>query len=704
MLTGRYDAGLVALSLLMAMLASYAALDLAGRVAAAKGRSAAWWLAGGSVAMGIGIWSMHFIGMLAFRLPVPMAYDPSITLLSLLIAITSSLFALWIVCQNRLTWPHLLIGAGIMGAGVASMHYTGMAAMQMKPAIRYDPLLFSLSVVIALVASGAALWMAFHLRKNEKHVKRLRAGAAVLMGLAIAGMHYTGMAAARFPMNTRCAMADTGVSNNWLALLITVFAGAVLSIALTISVLDLRMEERTAMLASGLASAKEELEFLALHDGLTRLPNRTLLSDRVEQEIQIARRDQNCLTVFSIDVDGFRQVNDAYGHATGDRLLVEIARRIREAIRMRDTVARLGGDEFIVLAAGCSAGDAVQLAEKLLVVVREPLAIHGHELRVSVSIGIALYDGHDPLPGDLLRNADTAMNHARQLGHNGYAFFASSMSDDAQKQLQLVQDLQQALDRGQLVLYYQPKYSARDGIMTGAEALLRWRHPIRGLVPPGDFIPLAEKTGLIFQIGEWVLNEACRQMRAWCDAGYTRWTISVNLSALQFNHPGLIEMVREALERYGLEPRYLTLEITESTAMHDADASLAILRQIHDMGVGISIDDFGTGYSSLLYLKRLPANELKIDRGFVRDLTHDTEDAAIIAAIVALGRTLNLNVVAEGVETREQQEYLTRLGCTSLQGYLLGRPMPAEDFIQAVGGSDPAHPPGPRGLVRLAHS
>ncbi len=704
MLTGRYDAGLVALSLLMAMLASYTALDLAGRVAAAKGRSAPWWLAGGSVAMGVGIWSMHFIGMLAFRLPIPMAYDPSITLLSLLIAITSSLFALWIVCQNRLTWPHLLIGAGIMGAGVASMHYTGMAAMQMKPAIRYDPLLFSLSVVIAVVASGAALWVAFRLRRGEKHLKRLRAGAAVLMGLAIAGMHYTGMAAARFPLNTHCAMAQTGVSNDWLALLITVFAGAVLSIALTISVLDLRMEERTAILASGLASAKEELEFLALHDGLTRLPNRTLLADRVEQEIQIARRDQNCLTVFSIDVDGFRQVNDAYGHTTGDRLLIEIARRIRDAIRMRDTVARLGGDEFIVLAAGCSAGDAVQLAEKLLVVVREPLAIHGHELRVSVSIGIALYDGHDPLPGDLLRNADTAMNHARQLGHNGYAFFASSMSDDAQKQLQLVQDLQQALDRGELVLYYQPKYSAQDGTMTGAEALLRWRHPLRGLVPPGDFIPLAEKTGLIFQIGDWVLNEACRQMRAWRDAGNTRWTISVNLSALQFNHPRLIEMVRESLERYGLESRYLTLEITESTAMHDADASLAILRLLHDMGVGISIDDFGTGYSSLLYLKRLPANELKIDRGFVRDLTHDTEDAAIIAAIVALGRTLNLNVVAEGVETREQQEYLTRLGCTSLQGYLLGRPMPAEDFIQAVGGSDPAHPSAPRALIRLAHS
>ncbi len=270
------------------------------------------------------------------------------------------------------------------------------------------------------------------------------------------------------------------------------------------------------------------------------------------------------------------------------------------------------------------------------------------------------------------------------LGHNGYVFFQSSMSDDAQTQLQLLHDLRQAQGRHELVLYYQPKYNTQDGAMIGAEALVRWNHPTRGLVPPGDFIPLAEKTGLIFQIGEWVLNEACRQMSAWRDAGHTDWAISVNLSALQFNHPKLIDMVREVLAQHSLEPRYLTLEITESTAMRDADTSLVILEQLHHMGVRISIDDFGTGYSSLLYLKRLPASELKIDRGFVRDLTHDTEDAAIIAAIVALGRALDLKIVAEGVETREQQEYLTRLGCTSLQGFLLGRPMPAAQFLEAA--------------------
>ena len=685
MITGTYHTGLVVLSLLMAVLASYTALDLAARVAATQGRAARWWwLAGGSAAMGIGIWSMHFIGMLAFHLPIRMGYDPKLTLLSLLIGITSSFFALWIICQNDLSWPNLAAGAVIMGAGVCSMHYSGMEAMCMSPRITYDPVLFALSAVIAVGAAGAALWLAFHLRQRVRWVRRLRLIAATVMGLAVAGMHYTGMAAARFAPGSRCLAAHSGVSDNWLALLIAVFAGGVLTIALIVSVLDMRLEQRTAMLAAGLENAKQELTFLSLHDGLTKLPNRTLLADRLEQEIQNAQREQSRFAVLSMDVDGFRQINDAFGLATGDQLLVEIAKRLRNSLRSRDTLARLGGDEFVVVAEAQQPSDAVQLAEKLLELIRQPVAIDGHELRVSMSIGIAVYDGHEPLPGDVLRNADAAMNHAMALGHNGYVFFESSMSDDAQNQLQLVQDLRRAEERGELVLHYQPKYSTESGQVIGAEALLRWRHPVRGLVPPGDFIPLAEKTGLIFQIGRWVLDEACRQMRVWRDAGHHGWAISVNLSALQFNHPDLIDLVRTSLDRYRLEPRYLTLEITESTAMHDADTSLAILQQLDEMGVGISIDDFGTGYSSLLYLKRLPASELKIDRGFVRDLMHDSEDAAIIAAIVALGQALKLRIVAEGVETPEQREFLTQLGCTCLQGFLLGRPMPADEFEAAV--------------------
>jgi EAL domain-containing protein (putative c-di-GMP-specific phosphodiesterase class I) len=316
--------------------------------------------------------------------------------------------------------------------------------------------------------------------------------------------------------------------------------------------------------------------------------------------------------------------------------------------------------------------------------MQEPVQIADHELRVSASIGIAIYTGGESGQDDLLKNADSAMYHAKTLGRNSYCFFEASMNDDAQKELQLSHDLRLAQERNEFVLHYQPKFDAAGGQMVGTEALVRWNHPVRGLVPPDEFIPLAEKTGMIFSIGKWVLDEACRQMSEWRTAGHTDWNVSVNLSALQFSHPDLVQLVRDCLKSHSLEPRYLTLEITESTAMSDADASMAILRQLSDMGVRISIDDFGTGYSSLLYLKRLPASELKIDRGFVRDLAHDTEDAAIIAAIVALGRTLNLRIVAEGVETIEQQKFLTSLGCNSLQGFLLGRPMPADLFAQTA--------------------
>jgi EAL domain-containing protein (putative c-di-GMP-specific phosphodiesterase class I) len=276
------------------------------------------------------------------------------------------------------------------------------------------------------------------------------------------------------------------------------------------------------------------------------------------------------------------------------------------------------------------------------------------------------------------------MYHVKALGRDAYCFFETSMNANVHEQLQIVQDLRQALVRRELVLHYQPKFEAPAGPVIGAEALLRWMHPTRGLIPPDQFIPVAEKTGLIVPIGEWVLDQACRQMRLWHDAGHTDWTVAVNLSPLQFSHAGLLQTVHDALERHSLEPRCLTLEITESTAMRDVEASLAILMQLNEMGVRISIDDFGTGYSSLLYLKRLPATELKIDRGFVRDLAHDTEDAAIVSAIVALGQTLKLRIVAEGVETAAQQAFLTRLGCDTLQGFLLGQPMTADRFIAAV--------------------
>ncbi|MDD2103619.1 putative bifunctional diguanylate cyclase/phosphodiesterase [Pseudomonas putida] len=684
MLIGSYSPTLVIISLCVAILASYTALDLTGRIATAKGRAVHWWTAGGAFAMGVGVWSMHFIGMLAFKLPIDLGYDLPITLLSLLIGILSCGFALWLVSQARLPAWQLAFGALVMGAGISAMHYTGMAAMRMQPGIDYDPTLFGASLCIAVGASGAALWIAFRLRQHTPYVRLIRGGAAVIMGIAIVGMHYTGMAAAQFPEGSFCGAAVNGLRGNGLDNLVLITTLAVLCIALLTSILDARLEARTANLAQSLTEANRELTQLALHDTLTGLPNRVLLADRIDQGMSRVDTEGGCLALMFIDLDGFKPVNDAFGHHMGDQLLCEVSLRLREDLRGQDTLARIGGDEFVLLVQLSEPDDAMNLAARQVSLIGRSFRVADHDLQISASVGIALYPGNGQTAHELLMNADAAMYHAKGTGKNGYSFFDASMNSNARKQLQLLQDLRNAVEQKEFSLHYQPKFDANNGRPVGAEALLRWEHPTQGMLLPDKFIELAEKTGLIIPIGEWVLNEACRQMREWYVLGYTDWRIAVNLSALQFCHVGLVQSVAKALATHRLPANSLTLEITETTAMSDADASMTVLQELSDMGVDLSIDDFGTGYSSLMYLKRLPANELKIDRGFVRDLERDSDDAAIVSAIVALGQALGLRIVAEGVETGSQQDFLTQLGCDSLQGYLLGHPLPAERFMKEI--------------------
>ncbi|NMY37843.1 MULTISPECIES: bifunctional diguanylate cyclase/phosphodiesterase [unclassified Pseudomonas] len=698
MVLASYSPALVLISLCVAILASYTALDLSGRIATANGRAAYLWIGGGALAMGFGVWSMHFIGMLALSLPIELGYDLGLTVWSLLVAILSSGFALWLVSQPRLPALQLLYGALIMGAGISAMHYSGMAALRMQPGIDYDPALFGLSLVIAVAASAAALMIAFRLRQQTPYVRLARAGAAVVMGLAIVGMHFTGMAAASFPEGSFCGAALNGLSAKGLDNLVLVASLAVMTIALLTSIFDARLDARTAALAQSLTLANEELTQLALHDNLTGLPNRILLADRIGQAQRKVAEQGGCFSLMFIDLDGFKPVNDAFGHHLGDRLLREVAQRLRQQLRGQDTLARIGGDEFVMLVRLAEANDAPQVAARQVSLLSRSFQVDEHQLQISASIGIALYPGNGVSAEELLMNADAAMYHAKGAGKNGYSFFDVSMNTNARKQLQLLQDLRQALAQQQFSLHYQPKIDASNGQPVGAEALLRWEHPQQGLLMPDAFIGVAEKTGLIIPIGEWVLNEACRQMRVWFDQGYSHWRVAVNLSALQFCHKGLVDSVACALARHQLPANSLTLEITETTAMSDADASMTVLQQLSLMGVDLSIDDFGTGYSSLMYLKRLPANELKIDRGFVRDLEHDSDDAAIVSAIVALGQALGLRIVAEGVETDTQQSFLTTLGCDALQGYLLGHPKPAQQFMadihrvqQTAGVPDAAH-------------
>ncbi|MDO5609734.1 MAG: EAL domain-containing protein [Pseudomonadota bacterium] len=678
MLTGTYNAPLVVFSFLVASIAAYTALDMAARINASRGTAAGLWWAGGSLAMGCGIWSMHFIGMLAFSLPIPLGYDITITFISLLIAVGSSGCLLWLMSADVLPWRRLLLGAVVIGLGIAGMHYLGMVAMKMQPGIEYDALWFTLSILIAIAAAGAALWIAFALKTEGRRNRRLRLLAALVMGLAIVGMHYTGMAAARFPLGSICGAAQSGgISQHWLAILVGTASFGILALALLASLQERRMQERTRVLADSLTRANQELSYLALHDSLTKLPNRLMLETQLDRAIARAERHGCRFAVFFIDLDGFKPINDAYGHPVGDRMLMHLANELNQVVRAEDTLARMGGDEFVVISEVEDSADAARLAERLLRQISIPMRLGRGELHVTASIGIAMHGDDGTTGRDLIAHADAAMYAAKENGRNEYCFFAPSMNRDAHAQLALIQDLRGAIAAGQLRLHYQPKHATADGRLVGVEALLRWQHPERGLLLPEQVIPLAEKTGLILEIGGWVIEEACRHFMAVRHAGQDLHSISINLSPSQFRSPGLIGKISGALGRHQMPASALMIEITESTAMRDPETTLDILGRLVALGVKISIDDFGSGYSSLMYLKRLPACELKIDQGFIHDLCAGSEDEAIVAAIIALGHTLNLTVIAEGVETEEQQAVLTRLGCDSLQGFLFGKPVPS---------------------------
>ncbi|CAD7736187.1 putative signaling protein [Xanthomonas hydrangeae] len=499
-----------------------------------------------------------------------------------------------------------------------------------------------------------------------------------------------GKAAAHLAPASLC-VATTGAQLplSWLTAVVVVVTLALLVLALVISVLSRRFQQRTDVLAQSLAQANAELVLAALHDPLTRLPNRVLLHEHVLQSIDRAQRDGQRFAVMLINLDGFKAVNDGYGHQFGDQLLVAVAGRMSAHRRANGSLARLGADEFALVSDIADPEDAAAVAAHLLQALAVPFLVGDQELRLSSSVGIALYP-EDAGPDDagsehqLMTHADAAMRHAKQAGRNRYSFFERSMTGTTRERLQLLQDLPRALELGQFVLHYQPKYCTEDGRPIGAEALIRWQHPERGLVPPDSFIPLAERSGMIGPLGSWVLQQACRQMRAWREAGHGDWRVAVNLSATQLASPSLLDEVATTLAEHMIPPGQLTLEITETMAMRDADACLRTLGQLNALGVRIAIDDFGTGYSNLLYLRKLPAHELKIDRSFVQAMDTCPEDIAIVAAVVALAHTMRLQVVAEGVETAAQRNTLERLGCDQLQGYLLGRPMDAERFIATV--------------------
>jgi diguanylate cyclase (GGDEF)-like protein/PAS domain S-box-containing protein len=424
-----------------------------------------------------------------------------------------------------------------------------------------------------------------------------------------------------------------------------------------------------------------KMSYLAQHDSLTDLPNRVLLNDRLNEAIHLSSRYRRKLAVIFLDLDHFKHINDSLGHVVGDGLLQSVAQRLFTCVRGSDTVSRQGGDEFVVLLWEVrEAQDAAVTATKILEAVRAPHHIEKHELHITASIGIVTYPDDGADAETLLKRADLAMYHAKDAGRDSYQFFKLEMNERAVERQTVEDSLRHAIERNELVLHYQSKLDLATGEIIGAEALIRWHHPERGLVPPKEFISIAEDCGLIVPIGRWVLREACRQARAWQVSGLPDLRMSTNVSSVELRSPGFVAGLRSILADTGMDPQLLELELTETVLIDESRSVADVLRELKEIGVRLALDDFGTGYSSLTHLKRFPIDALKIDRSFVRDLTTDSDGASIVTAMIGMGRNLHMQVVAEGVETRQQLQILRAHGCHQAQGYYFGRPVPGEEF------------------------
>ena len=768
----------------------------AGYVLKLKRRQIIYWLVGGALAMGVGIWSMHFVGMIAFKMAMPMYYEIWLTALSLIIAIVASGFALFLFKSKR-SGTFLILGGILLGLGIASMHYVGMSAMQHVD-IHYIPSIFILSIVIAILASEAALWLA--VKSNQSTFKRqlrFKIGSALVMGAGICGMHYAGMWAAVFtPANDLTSSAGGLIQPAGLAYAIAAATFLIMGLALFAttykqlmnSALEKEKELLKALLyhlMDGILAydsrgnltllnsaarkflgipanapmnsdwqnnvtffypdgktplASEDMPFnrtvkdktltdfeiivtpkqgstrnllvdgqsiivnnenlgavIAMHDvterkrmeqqlmrqatqdSLTHLPNRTMLYDRIQQAIVFAKRAKQMVNILFIDLDRFKIINDSLGHAVGDELLKAVSSRLQKCMRESDTIARMGGDEFVaVLTAQTDEANAIPTVRKILKILAEPFNVNKQELLLSCSIGISSYPNNGADPETLIKNADTAMYRVKEDHGNSFRFYTEEINSRALEKLRLENQLRHAIENKEFVLYYQPLIDLNSGKIVGVEALIRWQHPELGLVPPLDFIPLAEETALIVPIGEWVLRTACAQCKTWQDMKITPIKMAVNLSAIQFKQAPMDVLIKEILTESNLEPKYLELELTETTIIENADAIIETLNNLKAMGIHLVIDDFGTGYSSLGYLKRLPIDKLKIDRSFIKDVDSSTDDAAIVLAVIAMANSLKINVVAEGMETKSQLGFLRFHRCDEIQGYYFSRPLTAE--------------------------
>ncbi|GIO57427.1 putative signaling protein [Paenibacillus cineris] len=647
------------LSFIIAVFASYSALNLAAKISRSRGRTQKWWLVAGSCVMGSGVWSMHFVGMLAFHLNVPVNYDIPITLLSMLCSIVASFIAFQMLLSKGVNWGKFALSGFCMGSGIVAMHSTGMAAMRLPAEIIYDRSYWLLSAAIALAASYVALLLFLRFRDHTE-VSWWKWVSALIMGLAICGMHFTGMKAADFWCGNPNAIISTDAGEMNLLLL----AGV------TITTFFILMVSWGAMFFD-----RHVLEKMAYSDPLTGLPNRHDLNRLLGEGVDTSKET----AVLFIDLDRFKTINDTLGHDIGDMLVQEVGRRLSGYLQDDQKVFRLGGDEFLVVAENCGQALAEELASGILEVVTRPFVLQGNELYITASIGISLAPKHGTDRASLLKTSDTAMYNAKNAGKNRYCVFDDDMDKRLLRRLELEKDMRGASERQEFYVVYQPKWDAQTDTPVGLEALMRWPHPKFGVVSPDEFIPIAEETGLIIPMTRWILEEACRQNKVWLDKGMPSMIVSVNVSVRLFESQHLLYMVEHALRTTGLPARYLELEITESTMLYDVPDMIRQLNELREIGVRISMDDFGSGYSSLGSLDQIPIDTIKIDQLFVRE-SDSPSKRAIVGAIIDMALKLHLELVAEGVETREQIDFLRASGCNVMQGYFYGKPMNIEQM------------------------
>ncbi|EGT4252659.1 EAL domain-containing protein [Citrobacter amalonaticus] len=672
-----WDPGLIGISFLVAYIAAFVSLDSAGKVSVSVRRKSIFWRLSGGITLGMGIWSMHFIAMLAMKMSEPLNYHLPLTAFSFLIALFAASLAIHIIISgNSLSRTRLLAATAVLSMGMVIMHYVGMAAIIGHGAIVWSQGLVALSVIIAVLASGIGLRLAFSQPRNMRQTLLNRLAASLMFALAISAMHYTGMSAATFSHHTHPLPA--GLSQVELAVYVAGITLVTLGVMLVITMLDSHL--RASQQADNLSRLSQQLTQQSHFDALTGLPNRAQIDTRLLDCMEDSALQQRRFALAFIDLDRFKVVNDTWGHHVGDQLLIASSQRIIACLDDTMTLARLGGDEFILLMPENDTEAFSSRMNRIANALRMPFSLSGHIIRVSLSAGLSFYPEHGTTTHELRVKADVAMYHVKQQGRDGWAIYQPEMEAIVTTAPAFLQGLSQALARNEFELWYQPKYTAGDHTLTGFEALLRWRHPEQGILLPGAFLSTLEDTGLMLSVGKWVIQQACFQLSQWIQQGHTDWSLAVNLSPVQFDQHDIVDIVCSALARYQIPPSRLTLEITESAALKNLERSIGILNAFSTAGITVSIDDFGTGYSNMLMLKSLPARELKIDRIFIKDIDENNKSSKIVSTIIDIAHAMNLRVVAEGIETPEQERLLTQMGCGVLQGFLYAQPLPAQQI------------------------